>query len=443
MRPLRPLALLVALATLGSLGACVKPKDKNKAAPSASASAAPAPDPVAAFLADRTKPLTPAIEEKLLLALRSCKVDDNGIQPRCTEYRQFNQARVRKWQSGNPAQEGAKIGSRHLADANAAVRLMSARMMGAMAGSDANTRKALLAAAQKEKVPAVLVALLRALGAHQQGDPAIGKLLMKSADSPSARVRMEAMGWILTPAGAAIDGGFKKVSTAVDKDKSMQVRAYLCSRLYGSYNPAAVDTFKKYLLAKDTPSQLAQGCFRGTVMAWTGYPLPEKPLKQAYELTLKVLNDKPRTQQRPPYAAISSLRAARTDYSKPQHPAGVAWLDKVKPWYKKQKLLSVLESLAGDLNAHWLARASALDVMNALGAPKSAFKSVLSHYAKAEGQDAAVKRRIQAIINGTTIKKGHPHPPRKASPMPGFVPHPPKKTQAPAKVHKAPAAPKP
>lgn len=416
MHSLRPLALTLALASLGTLAACVHKKDKVNQAPSASASAAAAPDPVAAFLADRSQRLTPQIEETLLLALRNCKVDDNGIQPRCPDYRKFNQARVRKWQSRDPAAEGAALGTKHLADKSPAVRLMSARMMGAKAGTSEPTRQALLAAAQKEKVPGVLVSMLRALGSHQQGNAAIGKLLMQSADSPSPRVQMEALGWLLTPAGAAIDGGFKKVTDKLDKDSSVQLRSYLCSRLYGSENPAAVDEFKKFLLAKDTPPQLAQGCFRGLITAWTGYPLPPKPLKQAYELTLQVLQQTPRTQQVPPYAAISSLRAARTDYDKARHPAGVAWLDQVKPWYKKDQLLKALESLAGDLDAHWLARSSALDVMHALGAPKAAFKRVLSHYAKATGQDAAVKRRIEAIVNGTIVPK------RPAKGRPGMVP---------------------
>lgn len=424
MQSLRPLALLVALGVVGAVVGCVdKKKSQANPTPSASASAAAAPDPVAAFLADRKARLTPQIEEKLLLALGSCKVDDNGVQPRCPEYRNFNQARRRKWKSGNPAAQGAAIGARHLDDKSAAVRLMSARLVGARAGSSAPTRKALLAAAQKERVAGVTVTMLRALGAHQQGDAGIRKFLLKEADNASPRVRMEAMGWILTPAGADIEGGFKKVTDKLENDPSIQVRSYLCSRLYGSQNPAAVDTFKKYLLAKDTPAQLAQGCFRGLVTAWAGYPLPDKPLKQAYDLTLKVLEQKPRSQQRPPYAAISGLRAARTDYDKAEHPAGVAWMDKVKPWYKKSQLLEALESLAGDLDAHWLARSSALDVMHALGAPKAAFKRVLKHYSKAEGKDASVKQRIEAIISGKLYRKHPPKRPHRARHATGGRPH--------------------
>lgn len=429
MSSLRQVALSLLLIGLGGLAACTHSSHKTQAAPSASASAA-APDPVAAFLADRSAQLTPQIAEQMLLALRSCKVDNNGIQRRCPAYRDFNQGRVRKWKSGNPALEGAAIGAKHLADKSAAVRLISARMMGPGIGRNATSRKALLAAAEKEKVPAVLVSMLRALGAHQKADPAIGKLLLKSADAASARVRMNAMGWILTPAGAAVDGGFKKVLDALDKDPSIQVRSYLCSRLYGSLNPAAIDHFKKYLLGKDTPAPLAQGCFRGLISAWTGFPLPPNPSKQAYELTLKVLEHKPRTKQSPPFAAISSLRAARTDYAKPAHPAGVTWLDQVKPWYKKADLLKALESLAGDLHAHPLARSSALDVMNALGAPKAAFKGVLSHYAKATGRDALIKRHIQEIIKGDLVPRKHrkmvPHAAKAAAKTPP-------KSKAPAK----------
>ncbi len=420
MRFFRPAALAVAFVASGVLAACVSKKDKTSPAPPASASAAAA-DPVAAFLADKSQPLTPEIEEKLLLALKSCKVDDNGIQPRCPEYRNFNQARVRKWKAADPAAEGAAIGLKHLGDESPAVRLMSARMMGAKTGSSPATRKALLAAADKEKVAGVLVSMLRALGPHQQGDAGIGKLLMKSADSPSQRVRMEAMGWLLTPAGAAIDGSFKKISDALAKDPSAQVRTYLCSRLYGSGNADAIPLLQKYLLAKDTPPQMMGGCFQGLVGAWTGYPRPKKPSKEAYELTLKVLKATPRTEQRPPWTGISSLRAARTDI-RPGDAGGKKWLDNVKGWYKQQDLLAALESVAGDLDANWLARSSALDVMRQLGAPKADYKRVLAHYAKATGRDLSVKNRIQALIDqkpSTAMASGALHRPRQASDVAG------------------------
>lgn len=383
--------------------------------PSASASSA-APGRVHAFLANEKQPMTAEIEEQLLLALSTCKVNDDGIQRSCPAYRNLQAARNHKWQVPDPLAAAAAVGARHLADASPAVRLRAAQLMGGIADKSAATRKRLVAAARKEKVPGVLVAMLSELGAFARQDPDVAPLLLQMADNPAPRVRMEAMGWMLRP-GADVQGGFEKVSHRLDTDPSLRVREYLCSRLYGSENPRAIDGFKKYLTSNNTPPRLAQSCFDGLIRAWTGFPLPNKPLQQAYELTLKVLTEKPRTQQRPPFAAISSLRAARTDY-KPADKAGVAWLDKVKPWYKKARLLAALESLAGDLNANWLARSSALGVMEQLGAPKAAFQHVLSRYAKATGRDVSVRQHIQAIIKGTIVPPHSDKPPSKRPPQP-------------------------
>ncbi len=365
-------------------------------APSASASAAAAPtvDPVQAFLADGKAPLTAEIEEKLLLGLSECKVDDNGIQPKCRGYVDFTRGRQHKPEARDVGAMLASIGKKHIADASPAVRLESAELIGPRA--DPATMKTVIDAARKEKVPGVLVAMLRVAGMRAKADPEAPKLLLEMTDNASPRVRMESMGWLLTAAGASVPGAFDKILDKVDKDPSLEVRKYLCTRLYRSDDERAMGVFEKYVKGKDTPPALYEGCFRGLISAWTGFPNPQKPLQKAYKLTLALLRETPRTKTRPPWSAISTLRAARTDFA-PTDKAGTAWLEKVKPWYKKSELIAALAALAGDKNAHWMARTSALDVMKTIGASTADFKQVLAKYKDAKGEDLNVKRRVEAL----------------------------------------------
>lgn len=367
-------------------------------APSASASAAAAPtvDPIQAFLADGKAPLTADMEEKLLLGLSKCKVDDNGIQPKCPGYVDFSRARQHRPEARDVGAMLAGIGKKHIDDASPAVRLESAELIGPRA--DPPTMKIVVDAARKEKVPGVLVAMLRTVGMRAKGDPLAPKLLLDMADNPSPRVRMEAMGWLLTPAGADMPGGFDTILKKVDTDPSLEVRKYLCSRLYRSGDERALPVFEKYVEGKDTPPAVYEGCFRGLISAWTGFPNPQKPQEKAYKLTLKLLRQTPRTEAHPPWTAISTLRAARMDV-KPTDKAGTAWADKVKAWYKPHDLIAALASLAGDKDAHWMARTSALDVMKTIGATPADFKQVLAKYKDAKGKDLNVERRVEALAN--------------------------------------------
>lgn len=392
----RPVSVLCATLTFSLLAVAGCKQESPSPAPSPSASSAPSADPVQAFLSDAKNPLTDEMEEKLLVALKDCQVDDNGIQPKCTAFVNFNRARQHRPDAKDVGAMLAAVGKKHIGDTSPAVRLEAAELIGPRA--DPAILKIVIDAARKEQVPGALTAMLRVVGMRVKENADAAKLLMDMADNPSARVRTEAMGWLLTGGGANVPGAFDMILKKVDTDPSMEVRKYLCTRLYRSNDERALGVFEKYLKDKDSPPELYEGCFRGLVSAWTGFPNPDKPLEKAYKLTLDLLRKTPRTQTRPPWSAISTLRAARTDV-KPEDKTGTAWAAKVKPWYKPAQLISALASLAGDTNAHWMARASALDVMKTLGAKPADFKALLPKYKDAKAQDLNVKQRIEALAN--------------------------------------------
>ncbi len=367
--------------------------DKNPVA-----AAAQKVDDVQAFLNDNSKALTPDIYEKLVVALESCTVNDNGIDYKCEAWKNLEKARNRNTALKDLIGASTSIGKKHIGDAAPAIRLQSARMMGSIFGSDNSTQDVILEAAAKEKEPAVLKAMINVVGSRHKGNEKIKDLLMKTADHENERVRMESMSWFLTSFGEGVPGTFDKVLDHLAKDPSEKVRAYLCSRLYGSGDVRALKELDKYLSAKDTTKDLFAGCWDGAIASWTGFPFPSNPQQKGYELVLKVLNSKPRTQDRPPWTGISTLRAAKTEF-KPEDKFGNEWFNKVKAWYKKDKLLAALEGVADDKDANWMARTGCLDVMRELGAPKATFDKLLKKYEKeTTGDGAHIKRKIEDIL---------------------------------------------
>lgn len=398
--------LVVMVVLAGALGptACKK-KDADKSGgekPSASASAAAAADAVggdlASFLKDEKAPLTPEIEEQLLLGLADCTVSDKGIDPKCEGLKTWSKSRGRKTATKQILGGTTNLGAKYIGHESPAIRYKAADLMSSLFGANAAMQKTIVEAANKEKVPGVLANMIQAVGSKHKGNPEVKALLMSGADHPSERVRTESMGWFLTSFGRDVPGTFEKVMEKIDKDPSTKVRASLCSKLYGSSDERAIPILEKYLFDKKTPNDIFKSCWDGVIGAWTGYSKPDKPNKKAFELTCKVLESTPRTKERPPWTGISTLKAAKTEL-KPDDKFGQEWLAKVKPWYKQDRLLKGLEAVAGDTSANWLGRNSAVDVMKELGAPKAAFERLQKKYAKAtSGDDSHVKKKVDDAL---------------------------------------------
>lgn len=364
--------------------------------PSASASAA-GPSAEQAWLADSSQALTPEIYEALVRNLATCQLNERGIEPRCEAYRDLKQARSRNTAMKELASLNAAIGEKLISHESAPVRWQAAQLLKSVFGSTPASQQLVLAAAANEKDPAVLIALVRVVGSHHAQNPKIKELLLKLSDHESEHLRQEAMSWFLTSFGAGVPGTFEKVLEHVERDPSVNVRRFLCGRLYGSGNEAALPVFEKYLNASDPDPKLFEGCWQGAIAAWTGFPKPPNPSERAYDLTMKVLERKPRTRTSPPWTSFRNLRAAKTEFPE-RDKAGQDWLAKVKPWYKPARLLKALDSIAVDSAAYWMTRTAALDVMRDLGADQKKFEALAKKYEKAEGDDVQVRRKIQEIL---------------------------------------------
>jgi hypothetical protein len=352
-------------------------------------------DELEAFLEDDSAALTPQIHEKLLLSLKDCELEEYGIDSRCEAYKTYRRARNRKTYLKDLAGMSRTLGIKLIGHQSPAVRYQAANLMGSIFGSNPRVQEAILAAARKEQEPAVLARMINVVGSRHRGNQELTRLLLEMADHDDEKVRMAAMTWFTNSFGAGVEGTFDKVLEKVDRDPSIKVRSYLCSRLYGSSDERALAVFNRYLTRKDTPRELYRGCFQGVINAWTGFPQPKKPSKAAYGLTLRVLNARPRSQDRPPWIGIRTLRAAKTEGSSPFHKK---WLEAVKPWYKKDRLVKALQSLAADRDSHWMARTGAVDTLRDLGASKQQLQGLKKTYADAKGSDAHVLRAIDRAL---------------------------------------------
>lgn len=394
---------VIALCSITSLAACKK-GDTDKAAGAGSAvpkeassalSAAGLGD-VEAFLKDEKAALTPEIEEKLLLGLKDCKVTEKGIDFNCEGLKRWEKSRGRKTAAKQLLGGSNSLGARYIGNESDAIRYKAADLLSSLFGADTGTQKIILDAAAKEKNPTVLANMIQAVGSKVKNDD-IKALLMKGADHESERVRSESLGWFVTSFAEGVPGTFEKAVEKLEKDPSMKVRTRICERLYGSSNEKAIPVLEKYLNDKATPDDLWNACFEGAIAAWTGFPKPEKPNQKAHDLTMKILESAPRTKDRPSSSAMSTLRAAKGEF-KADDSFGQKWQEKVKGWYKRDRLANALQSLAMDDKAGWMARSTALDSMKEIGAPKAAFEKVQKKVEKGAGDDSHVKRKVEDIL---------------------------------------------
>ncbi len=388
---IRALALL-AVPLLALSTACKKPGASD-------ADGGPAPSAGAnldEWLADDKSPLTPEIEEQFLQELKDCKVDDSGVDSTCEAQKRWAKSRSHK-SLVKAAVGSSSLGAKYIGDASPAIRLTAAGLMGSLFGADAKSLEIVVDAANKEAIPGVLAKMINTVGSKVKDD-SVRTLVMKSTDHESERVRTESLSWLTTSFATGVDGAWEKTVEKLDKDPSIKVRAFVCSRLYGTSDERAVPILDRYLSDKSTPNDLYKGCFDGATSTWTGFPKPAKPSKKGYEVSMRHLEEVPRTKERPPWSSISTLRSANTDV-KPTDTFGTRWVENVKGWYKQDRLLKALEALVGDSNANWIGRTSAIDAMKELGAPKATFERMLKKFEKADkGDDSQVARKLRELL---------------------------------------------
>ena len=349
---------------------------------------------IEAFMKDEKAALTPELLEAFVVSLKACELKKFGPDYKCEEYKKYNKARGRRTRIKSFLGMNSKVGAKLIGHENETVRYIAAGLMSSFFGSNSKTQEIIVKAARAEKNPFVLAKMIGVVGSRMKKNEDVKKLLVDMADHEEGHVRRASLTWFTNSFAADVDGVFDIVLKKVDKDPDMEVRTFLCERLYGTGDKRAIKVLKKYVDDKKTDKKLYSSCFRGLVRAWTSVPQPKNPNQEAYQHTLKLLKATPRDKDHPPWMAISSLGWAKEDTKSSFQRE---WLGKVKGWYKAKTLRKVLADLATDENANWLGRTSAVRVLKDLGASKADMEGLKKKLGKGKNDKFVIKAVDNAL----------------------------------------------
>lgn len=277
--------------------------------------------PLAEFLGKKGAKQTPELYALALEQMAGCDLGPDGA-PTCEALADYEATLKRAMKKGDRARR-QQVAVKHLLHASPAVRLLAGRTLASASAPE--DLDALVAAAKVEPVPAVLAELLASM---TQDRPDVVELQAKAVEDPrSPLVRAAACGALgLKPASAPLE----PIARAARSDADLGVR----TRCFGALTSLWVRT------------------------------TPADPRKEAYDATLAILEEKPRSPAHLP-EALGRLVDAKTKVPGDDQD-GVIWVKKVKAFYEKKRLADALEELTLDVGMSRPLRASALKALGAV-----------------------------------------------------------------------------
>ncbi|MCA9620186.1 MAG: HEAT repeat domain-containing protein [Myxococcales bacterium] len=371
--------------------------DGAEAAPSGSA-AADGPVGAAKVKIDEVKgmvkegvPISAEQYEKLILAHANCEVTDNGIDGKCEAVKILSEAMNRSQLAKGALGGNAGLGQKLIDHPAPAVRIKAAQIMSSFLGTGKKSQDVILAAAKKEQHPAVLTAMIRTIRNDGKKNPEIGKFLLEIADHENPKIRKEAI-YALSSSWNE-DLGVDKLITMMKSDKDMKVRQTACEYAGKVGDPKLFPVYDE-LLKQREPGDLWGDCLEGLISMWGDYPLYGTANQQAYDLTLKLLESTPRTEQIPPWTIMTNLGYLGAKNNKKLD----EWKTKAT-WYKPEALRKALMSIVADSNAKWMARTGATKALVELGASKADFQKLRTPLGDApKGTDTHVAKELDKAI---------------------------------------------
>lgn len=308
--------------------------------------------------------------EKLVLALSSCTAKEDAntyygyIDSACPALKALNEWKAVKENYKKMGDTNA-LGVKLISNEAAAVRLYAAQMMESLTGTKDDALKALLAQVKAEKDPAVLKAILHASANNGARNADIGKMMLELAAHENANVRATAAVSISSPWNKEMKGAPEKLAEMMEKDKEMSVRKAACGYAGQLDAPLLVPVYDRMTDPK-VEEELAAECMKGLLEMWASYPLWERHNEDAYKLTLKRLEQTPRSEKLPPWTIMGTLG----NVGEGKGESFDKWKAASK-WFDAATLRKALGAIALDGKANWMARTGAVKAAIALGASKA------------------------------------------------------------------------
>lgn len=327
----------------------------------------PAPDKkkLAAFLKDEKAKLTAEVFENALMTLADCRLETHGIDYQCDAYKDYSKA-IGHQADLDDYKKRAETALKWIRHKSPTVRYEAIRKAYTGFGSGDAALAPLLVACKAETEPQVVVSCLDSFGHTAKDKPDVKDFVFASLNHADDRVRDRSAQVLGSRLNQPVPGSYEKLAEKVENDNTKKVRASACRALSAPEDARALEIFTKQLESKKTDDEVRTACFDGLIRLWAGYSYPKKPNKDAYELTMKILEKTPRNEKTPP-SSLGELGSAKSEFKDFERSAK-DWYKDAKEFYKKDRLVKALEDIALDADANSAARSSALYTLKSIGA---------------------------------------------------------------------------
>lgn len=214
----------------------------------------------------------------------------------------------------------------------------------------------LLTVLEKEENPYVLQQGVRALSNELKTD-GVAKFVFAQAKNENPKVRRVAA-WAIGNSWSQGVPGINDEANALLADKDEEVRRAMLGCV-GKLNDESFIPELVKVLNDDQQYKLHPEAMRSLYTLWYDYPFHKNTSKAAYEATINYLKKKPRTENIPAWSSIGELRSkAESNYP--------AWQAKAT-YYNNAEYIKLMSDIATDVNANWLGRSAAIDVIATIG----------------------------------------------------------------------------
>ncbi len=398
--------------------------DAAAAAPDAAPApdAKPAPDAAAKEPTPAHVPLTPERFEELVMAIGECKIAGTMIEPRCPAAVALQKELAHR-DSKLPGEFVTALGVKLLTSDKVALRVKASELLELGYGGGKEGKDALLTAYAAEKDKDVRLAFMRAMGAYASLDPKTAEVLVAALGDKELEVRAHAIYALTEPLNKKLKGVTEQLIKVIKNDPEPKLRRVACEHA-GKLGDEKLLPLMAELTAETADRELAESCMRGLVAMWLDYPRFENASRDAYYLTLRLLERTPRNAEMPSWAAIGKL--ARLDMiqepesklTPAQARAVSAWKARSKGWYDATDVRLKLIRIVTDPDASEQAAAKAIDALAALKAPRSDIENLQKQLGTTprmaeKGLVAEAFKRVlyPELVNkgGVTVKQKSPN----------------------------------
>ena len=313
----------------------------------------------------------------LARALEGCTLEGYQITPSCPGLRDFDAAI-----KDAPA-IGLRLGTWMLRSESPAVRVKGAELAPSV----------ITTVAEHETHTGVLQAFIRATRTRGAADPAVAKLLLAAADHASAEVRLQAVAAIAATENRGMAGGAEKLVVLAQHDSDATVRHSACELGGKLASKLFLPVYEQATADATDPAQYT-ACMEGLVSMFHNHPAFDTADEAAYELFLRRLEAKPRSEHAPPWTVMSTFCyfSHESDLDKL-----AAWKLRAT-WFDATRVKKVLSSVIADKHASWMARSAAVESLVGLGATKTELAALKRGYNVRFRDDKAVLAKLASAI---------------------------------------------